>query len=126
MDKKKDDTEYYFEKERKQSIVNSCNTIIMSNSIMLIPLVIVLIEVLKELPEVRVLSIIFGLSLIGVLLVSTFLSILAGQIDTSINDLEVIKKNNNTRHKLLFSSYICTFAFYVLLAASILVIMIVM
>lgn len=161
---KKDAIEYCLrslelEKEREQNIVNNCNTMITSNSIVLVPLVTVLIEALNKLPQVNTLLIIFGLILIGVILVGIFLSVLAQQLyksvytrsgkelidfinendsyedadfflDQTLNDLNAIYekkcKNNDVRKNLLFASYICNYAFYCLLSAFILVIMIVM
>lgn len=138
------------EQDRENNITKNCNTIIISNSITLIPLLYVFIEVLKEIPQVRLLTIIFGLILVGLLLVGSFLSILANQlyrtininidnlenddydlfIDQSIKELNNIYekkcKNNSKRNHLLLSSQMCSYAFFVLLAAFILVIMIMM
>ena len=127
------------EQERDNNITRNCNTMIISNSITLIPLLYVFIEVLNKIPQVRLLTIIFGLILVGLLLVGSFLSILANQFNKSIyidlNDntdflIEKIYekkcKNNNKRKNLLLASQMCSYAFFVSLATFILVIMIMM
>ena len=126
------------EQERENNITKNCNTMIISNSITLIPLLYVFVELLNKIPQVRLLTIIFGLILVGLLLVGSFLSILASKIskpynliendiEQTLNDLYEKKcKSNNKKKNLLLASQMCSYAFFVSLAAFILVIMIMM
>lgn len=128
-----------FEKERESNINNNCNIMIISNSIILIPLVYAFIESLKAFPQVNTLIIIFGFILIGVVLTSIFLSVLSqifyktinrsidDNLNNYLNNVYKIKyKNNCLRKRLLFASLICNSILFILLASFILVVMIVM
>lgn len=101
--------------EEESNIIKNCNSLVLSNSIILIPLVYAIIESINKLPSVRVLTIIFGLILVGCLLVSNFLAMLTNQLD-SYKD----------RKKLLFVSYLLSSSIYLLLFIFIMVIMICM
>ena len=97
----------------KNNKEDNTTALIISNSIILIPLVYTIIECLNKLPNVRLLTIIFGLILVGCLLVSNFLAMLSYQ-------LELYKK------ELVFASYLLSSSIYLLLFIFIMVIMIVM
>ena len=89
------------------------NYLVLSNSVVLIPLVYAIIETLNKLPSVRLFTIIFGLILVGTLLVSNFLVMISNQFTS-----DYLKK------KLLFVSYLLSSSMYLLLFIFIMVIMI--
>ena len=99
----------------KETKEYNCNSLIISNSILLIPIVYVIIEALNRLSSVRTLVIIFGLVLVGCILVSNFLAMLTNQID-----------NYEHKKKLMFVSYLLSSSIYLLLFIFIMVIMIVL
>lgn len=121
------------EEDNEKNIIKNCNGILTSNSIILIPLVTGLIECLVRLEKVRTLIIIFGLILIGLVLVSNFFAILAGKIyktsgkkslllydeEDYIDELNITYENkyksNEIRSNLLLVSHIIIYSFYVLL-----------
>lgn len=87
--------------------------LVLSNSILLIPLVYTIIESLNKLPSVRLLTIIFGLILVGTLLVSNFLVMISNQFN-----------KDELKKKLLLSAYLLSSSMYLLLFIFIMVIMI--
>lgn len=87
--------------------------LVLSNSILLIPLVYTIIESLNKLPSVRLLTIIFGLVLVGTLLVSNFLVMISNQFN-----------KDELKKKLLLSAYLLSSSMYLLLFIFIMVIMI--
>lgn len=99
----------------EKDISRNCNSLILSNSILLIPLVYTIIESLNKLPKVKTLILIFGFILIGCLLISNFLAMITNHLEPYYN-----------RRKLLFVSYLLSSSTYLLLFVFILVIMIVM
>ncbi len=99
----------------EKDIARNCNSLILSNSIILIPLVYTIIECLNKLPSVRTLILIFGLVLVGCLLVSNFLAMLTNHLESY-----------NNKRKLLFVSSLLSSSIYLLLFIFIMVIMIVM
>lgn len=101
--------------EEKDNTVMNGNSLILSNSILLIPLIYVMVESLNKFNNVRTLILIFGLILIGCLLTSNFLAMFSNQL----NSLE-------KRKKLLFVSYLLSCSMYFLLFIFIMVIMIIM
>ena len=105
--KDKEEKDYYTSK--------NCNSLILSNSIILIPIVYTIIEALNKLSSVRTLVLIFGLILVGCILVSNFLAMLANNLESAKN-----KKN------LMFVSYLLSSSIYLLLFIFIMVIMIVL
>ena len=107
MEKKKETEENY--------TFNNCNSLILSNTILLIPLVFTIIECLNKLPKVRTLVLIFGLILVGCLLVSNFLAMLTNHLESLDN-----------KKKLMFVSYLLSSSIYLLLFIFIMVIMIVL
>lgn len=96
-----------------KDISKNCNSLILSNTILLIPLVYTMIECLNKLPKVKTLILIFGLILVGCLLVSNFLAMLTNHLETFDN-----------RRKLLFVSSLLSSSTYILLFIFIMVIMI--
>ena len=76
-------------------ISKNCNSLILSNSILLIPIVYTMIEALNKLSNVKTLVLIFGLILIGCILVSNFLAMLTNQLEDYYN-----------RKRLMFVSYL--------------------
>ena len=100
--------------KNKEESING-NYLVLSNSILLIPLVYTIIETINKLPKVRLFTIIFGLILVGVLLVSNFLVMISNQLSK-----EKIRKN------VLFASYLLSSSVYLLLFVFIMVIMIIM
>lgn len=99
--------------EEEKNIIKSCNSLVLSNSIILIPLVYAIIEAVNKLSSVRTLTIIFGLILVGCLLVSNFLAMLANML-------------NKSKKELMFVSYLLSSSIYLLLFIFIMVIMIVL
>ena len=87
--------------------------LVLSNSILLIPLVYTIIESLNRLPSVRLLTIIFGLILVGTLLISNFLVMISNQFN-----------KDELKKKLLLSAYLLSSSMYLLLFIFIMVIMI--
>lgn len=65
---------------REKNIIRNCKTMIECNSILLVPLVTVMIELLNRLENVRLFVIIFGLVLIAIVFVSIFFAVLGGQV----------------------------------------------
>ena len=104
---KNEEKDYYTSK--------NCNSLILSNSIILIPIVYTIIEALNKLPSVKTLILIFGLILVGCILVSNFLAMLANQFE-----------NVNNRKHLMFVAYLLSSSIYLLLFVFIMVIMIVL
>ena len=103
-------------KDKDDSYISkNCNSLILSNSILLIPIVYTIIEALNKLTSVRTLVIIFGLILVGCILVSNFLAMLTNQLEDYYN-----------RKRLMFVSYLLSSSIYLLLFIFIMVIMIVM
>ncbi len=98
--------------KNKEENING-NYLVLSNSIILIPLVYAIIETLNRLPSVRLFTIIFGLILVGTLLVSNFLVMISNQFSS-----------DNLKKKLLFVSYLLSSSMYLLLFIFIMVIMI--
>ena len=98
-----------------KDVSKNCNSLILSNSILLIPLVYTIIECINKLPKVKTLIIIFGLILVGCLLVSNFLAMLTNYLEPYYN-----------RRKLMFVSYLLSSSTYILLFIFIMVIMIVL
>ena len=105
--KDKEEKDYYTSK--------NCNSLLLSNSIILIPIVYAMIEALNRLPSVRTLVLIFGLVLIGCVLVSNFLAMFTIQLE-----------DKNSRRNLMFVSYLLSSSIYLLLFIFIMVIMIVL
>ena len=121
------------EEEKEKNIIKNCNGMLTSNSILLIPLVTGMIECLVRLDKVRTLIIIFGLILIGLVLISNFFAILAGKLyktnskkslflydeeeflDELNTTYENIYKSNVIRSNLLLVSHIIIYSFYLLL-----------
>lgn len=103
------------DKEEKDYTAKNCNSLILSNSILLIPIVYTIIEAFNKLTSVRTLVLIFGLVLVGCILVSNFLAMLTNQLD-----------GYKTKKNLMFVSYLLSSSIYLLLFIFIMVIMIVM
>ena len=121
------------EEEKEKNIIKNCNGMLTSNSILLIPLVTGTIECLVRLDKVRTLIIIFGLILVGLVLVSNFFAIIAGKLYKSggkrslllYDEEEYIEelnktyedkyKSNEKRRNLLLVSHIILYSFYLLL-----------
>ena len=108
------------EKSREDSIIKSCNTLIICNSLLLIPLSFVFIELMNKLTSVKLFILIFGLILVGTLFTSLFFAILGQYKESYSNndDLESLynslKYNNDRKRTLLFVSNIINFSFYCL------------
>lgn len=98
--------------KNKEENING-NYLVLSNSIILIPLVYAIIETLNRLPSVRLFTIIFGLILVGTLLISNFLVMISNQFSS-----------DNLKKKLLFVSYLLSSSMYLLLFIFIMIIMI--
>ena len=103
------------EEERNSNIIRNSNSLILSNTIILIPIVYVIIEALNKLPKVRTLTIIFGLIIVGCILISNFLTMLNNYLDGYTN-----------RKKLLLVASLLSSSIYLLLFIFIMVIMIVL
>ena len=103
------------EEERNSNVIRNCNSLILSNTILLIPLVYTIIECLNRFKKVRTLVLIFGLILVGCILVSNFLAMLTNHLDSF-----------NNKKKLMFVSYLLSSSIYLLLFIFIMVIMIVL
>ena len=99
----------------EKDIARNCNSLILSNSIILIPIVYTMIECLNKLPSVKTLVLIFGLVLVGCLLVSNFFAMLTNHLESY-----------NNKRKLLFVSSLLIISIYLLLFIFIMVIMIVL
>ena len=113
MNRKKED--FSLEEERNSNIVRNCNSLILSNTIILIPIVYVIIEALNKLSKVRTLTIIFGLIIVGCPLVSNFIAMLTNYLD-----------DYNNRKRLLFVLSLLSSSIYLLLFIFIMVIMIIL
>lgn len=72
------------EREREKIINKSSNTIITSCSILLVPLITVIIELLNKLDKIRIVVLIFGLILVALELVSLLLAINAQNLYKSV------------------------------------------
>ena len=143
--------EYYnnsleLEIEKEKSINRKCSTMILSNTLMLLPLIIIIFELYNRLTSVRTLITIFGMIEIGVILLALLFTLLAENnsgntevnkivnegfsLDYVMNNLNNLndtkKKNNNKRIKLLRVAYIFNYIFFGLLVAFGTVIMIVL
>ena len=140
------------EKDRENILIKNSNTMIIYNSILLIPLITIVFELYNRLVSVRLFTIIFGMILIGITLLSILFSILSEHIykiesndylldfingdDTDlfieeyINELNNVyenkKKNNDKRRKLLLVSHILNYTFYGLIIIFGMVMMILM
>lgn len=101
-------------KNKEDNNVNG-NYLVLSNSILLIPLVYTIIEALNRLPKVRLFTIIFGLILVGTLLVSNFLVMISNQFT-----------KDELKRKVLLTSYLLSSSMYLLLFIFIMIIMIIM
>ena len=130
------------EEEKENNIIRNCNGVLTSNSILLIPLVTAFIECLIRFNNLKVLIIIFGLILVGLVLVSNFFAIIAGKLYKSgskrslllYDEEEYIEelnktyedkyKSNEKRSNLLLVSHIILYSFYILLFVFGMVIMI--
>lgn len=139
-DKKKEiDMEYLnkaikLEEEKENNIFRNCNTLIISNSIILIPIILSIIIGIKELNSVKTLIIIFGLIIVGLFLISNVFSMLIMNINTKIDDLssfnlkdiyDIKNRNNKRKDRLLFVSHILSCSTYILIYIFIMVILIV-
>ncbi len=140
------------EKDRENILIKNSNTMIIYNSILLIPLITIVFELYNRLVSVRLFTIIFGMILIGITLLSILFSILSEhiyKIESNDNLLEYInsddndlfieeyinelnnvylnkKKNNDKRRKLLLVSHILNYTFYGLIIIFGMVMMILM
>ena len=63
------------EEEKGKSIIKGCSTLVLLNALLLIPLVIAFLELLK-IEDVRLFTIIFGFTIIGLLIASIILALL--------------------------------------------------
>ncbi len=100
--------------------------------VLLIPLIYVITELMIHCSTVRLFTIIFGFSLITILITCIIMNLVSilfirdnGSSDSSLEDIYLDKhKNNRKRNDLLNTSFIIFCSFFVVLIASIIVIMI--
>lgn len=139
------------EVKNESNIIRSCNSMIMCNAILLIPLVTVFIEMLNKLENVKLFVLIFGFILVSVLFTSIFFAVWAEQLSNDIRtlssseivdddfysfyeestrELEFIykskKENNIVKKRFLFVSHILNYSFYGLVIVFGMVLMILM
>ena len=112
---------------------NKNNSLLISIcTILLLPLIYVISLLLINCSCIRLYTLIFGFSLISMLITTIIICLVSIFFikDNNLDDLELLyleKKNNNLlRNKLLLTSFILFCSFFVLLIASIIVIMILM
>ncbi len=141
------------EKDRENILIKNSNTMIIYNSILLIPLITIMFELYNRLETIRLFTIIFGMTLIVITLLSILFSILSEHIykiesnkslldfldngedkdsfiEQYISELNYVhetkEKNNEKRRSLLLVSHILNYTFYGLIIIFGMVMMILM